>query len=510
MPKYIGAIDQGTTSTRFLIFDESGSLVTSHQLEFEQIYPRPGWIEHDPYDLLDSAIRCADEAVRKFGMMGHDIADLKAVGICNQRETTLIWDRKTGEPFYNAIVWGDTRTNNLVKELADKQRDFDVQEVCGLPIHNYFSAVKVKWLMDRVPKVMQAVEKKRAMFGTVDTWLIWNLTGGIQGGKHITDVTNASRTMFMNLKSRKWDQRLLDFFGVPSHMLPTIVSSAENYGNMQWGPLEGVPIMGCLGDQQAALVGQKCFQVGEAKNTYGTGAFLLMNVGEAPVLSKSGLLSTIAYQFGTDGPCSYALEGSISVAGAAVKWLRDNLELIKTSDEIDGLAAKVKSTGGVFFVTAFSGLFSPYWRDDARGTLVGLTQYTNKFHIARATLEAVCFSTRAIIEVMKKDGDVPLKMLKADGGMSNSDQCMQIQADVLGIPVIRPGMRDTTALGAAYAAGYAAGIWKSIDDIKKVDREDIFYPKWKEEERERKYKQWEDAVQRSLGWTDVYRPADHI
>lgn len=271
------------------------------------------------------------------------------------------------------------------------------------------------------------------------------------------------------------------FFSVPSHMLPTIVSSAENYGNMQWGPLEGVPIMGCLGDQQAALVGQKCFQAGEAKNTYGTGAFLLVNVGQSPVLSKSGLLSTVGYQFGQDGPCSYALEGSISVAGAAVKWLRDNLELIKTSDEIDGLASKVKSTGGVFFVTAFSGLFSPYWRDDARGTLVGLTQYTNKYHIARATLEAVCFSTRAILEATKKDGDVPLTMLKADGGMSNSDQCMQIQADVLGIPVIRPSMRDTTALGAAYAAGYAAGIWKSIDDIKKVDREDIFYPKWKEE-----------------------------
>jgi glycerol kinase len=309
------------------------------------------------------------------------------------------------------------------------------------------------------------------------------LTGGIQAGKHITDVTNASRTMFMNLKSREWDQRLLDFFGVPSHILPKIVSSSENYGNMAWGPLEGVPIMGCLGDQQAALVGQKCFEVGEAKNTYGTGAFLLMNVGEAPVLSKSGLLSTVGYQFGPDGPVSYALEGSISVAGAAVKWLRDNLELIKTSDDIDALAAKVKTTGGVFFVTAFSGLFSPYWRDDARGTLVGLTQYTTKCHLARATLEAVCFSTRAILEAMKADGDVPLKMLKADGGMSNSDQCMQIQADVLGIPVIRPGMRDTSALGAAYAAGFAAGIWKDLKDIKNgsVDREDVFNAKWDDE-----------------------------
>lgn len=306
------------------------------------------------------------------------------------------------------------------------------------------------------------------------------MTGGIQGGKHITDVTNASRTMFMNLRTRTWDQRLLDFFGVPKHMLPTIVSSAENYGNMQWGPLEGVPIMGCLGDQQAALVGQKCFQVGEAKNTYGTGAFLLMNVGDEPVISKNGLLSTVGYQFGPDSPVSYALEGSISVAGAAVKWLRDNMELIKTSDDIDTLASKVKSTGGVFFVTAFSGLFSPYWRDDARGTLVGLTQYTTKYHLARAALEAVCFSTRAIMEAMKADGDVPLKTLKADGGMSNSDQCMQIQADVLGIPVIRPGMRDTSARGAAFAAGYAAGIWPELDNIKNgpVDREDVFNPKW--------------------------------
>ena len=293
-------------------------------------------------------------------------------------------------------------------------------------------------------------------------------------------------------------------------MLPTIVSSAENYGNMHWGPLEGVPIMGCLGDQQAALVGQKCFEVGEGKNTYGTGAFLLMNVGESPVFSKSGLLSTVGYQFGKDGPCAYALEGSISVAGAAVKWLRDNMELIKHTDDINGLAAKVTNTGGVFFVTAFSGLFSPYWRDDARGTLVGLTQYTNKCHLARAALEAVCFSTRAILEAMKKDGDIPFKMLMADGGMSNSDQCMQIQADVLGIPVIRPSMRETTALGAAYAAGYAAGIWKNFDDIKKdsIGRQDVFNPKWNDEVRERKYAQWEEAVKRSLGWTDVYKTDD--
>ncbi|KAG0737979.1 hypothetical protein G6F62_009646 [Rhizopus arrhizus] len=512
MPKYIGAVDQGTTSTRFIIFDEKGKHVTSQQLEFEQMYPRPGWVEHDPYDLLDSVIRCADGAIRKFGLMGHDTSDLKAIGICNQRETTLVWDRKTGEPLYNAIVWSDTRTESLAKELREKQQDINVQEICGLPIHNYFSAVKLKWLIDRVPKVAQAVEKKRAMFGTVDTWLIWNLTGGIQGGKYITDVTNASRTMLMNLKTCQWDKRLLDFFNVPDHMLPVIVSSSENYGTIQWGPLEGIPLMGCLGDQQAALVGQKCFEVGQAKNTYGICASLLMNVGLEPLVSKNGLLSTVGYQFGPNGQVSYALEGSISVAGAAVKWLRDNVGIIQTFEDIDTLASKVKSTGGVFFVTAFSGLFSPYWRDDARGALVGLTQYTDKHHIARATLEAVCYSTRAILEAMNMDRSVSLKALKADGGMSNSDQCMQIQADVLGIPVSRPSMRDTSALGAAFAAGLASNIWKGIDDIKQntPEREDMFYPRWDDEERKRKCHQWQQAVQRSLGWTDVYTTGDHL
>ncbi|CEG63395.1 Putative Glycerol kinase [Rhizopus microsporus] len=512
MPKYIGAIDQGTTSTRFIIFDEKGKHITSQHHEFEQIYPRPGWVEHDPYDLLDSVIRCADGAIRKFGLMGYNMSDLKAVGICNQRETTLVWDRKTGEPLYNAIVWSDTRTDSLVKELLKKQQDLNVQELCGLPIHNYFSAVKLKWLIERVPKVKQAVEKRRAMFGTVDTWLIWNLTGGIQGGKYITDVTNASRTMFMNLKTCQWDPRLLDFFEIPDHMLPVIVSSSENYGTVQWGPLEGIPLMGCLGDQQAALVGQKCFEIGQAKNTYGTGAFLLMNVGNEPIVSKHGLLSTIAYQFGPNGQVSYALEGSISVAGAAIKWLRDNIGIIQSPDDIDTLAAKVKSTGGVFFVTAFSGLFAPYWRGDARGTLVGLTQYTNKYHLARATLEAVCFSTRAILEAMNIDRSVALKTLKADGGMSNSDQCMQIQADVLGIPVCRSALRDTSALGAAFAAGLAAGIWNTIDDIKLSlsEKEDVFYPQWDDEGRKRKCHQWQQAVQRSLGWTEVYTPEDHL
>ncbi|KAI9246603.1 hypothetical protein BY458DRAFT_536866 [Sporodiniella umbellata] len=483
MPKYIGAIDQGTTSTRFIIFDEKGKHVTSQQLEFDQIYPRPGWVEHDPYDLLDSVIRCADGAVRKFGMMGHDLSDLKAIGLCNQRETTLIWDRKTGEPLYNAIVWSDTRTDALVKELSKKQT-IPLQEICGLPLHNYFSAVKVRWLMERVPKVAKAIESGRAMFGTVDTWLIWTC---------------------------QWDPRLLQFFQVPETVLPKIVSSSENYGTIQWGPLEGIPLMGCLGDQQAALVGQRCFEVGQTKNTYGTGAFLLMNVGREPVISGNGLLSTVGYQFGKEPAC-YALEGSISVAGAAVKWLRDNMGIIQAPEDIDRLAATVQTTGGVFFVTAFSGLFAPYWRGDARGTLLGLTQYTNKHHVARATLEAVGFSTRAILETMNMERAISLKSLKADGGMSNSDQCMQIQADILGIPVTRPDMRDTSALGAAFAAGLAAGFWSSLDDIveKTSVVEDIFHPKWKDEERKTKCRQWQQAVQRSLGWTDVHAAEDRI
>ncbi|KAG0165756.1 Glycerol kinase [Apophysomyces sp. BC1015] len=507
MPSYIGAIDQGTSSARFLIFEDTGRLVTDYQVEFDQIYPRAGWIEQDPYDLLDSVIRCADEALRKFGMMGHDPCDIK--GITNQRETTLVWNRKTGEPLYNAISWGDTRTDKLAKHFA-QNKEIDIQHICGLPMHSYFSALKMVWLMDRVPAVKDAVEKDRAMFGTVDSWLIWNLTGGAEGGMHITDVTNASRTMLMNIKTRQWDPQLLKFFGIPEKVLPTIVSSSEHYGNVQWGPLEGMPIMGCLGDQQAALVGQKCFQVGEAKNTYGTGAFLLLNVGSEPVFSKNGLLTTVAYQLGRDGPVAYALEGSISVAGAAIKWLRDNMGIIDKAEDIDVLASQVRDTGGVMFITAFSGLFAPYWRDDARGTLVGLTQYTNKRHIARATLEAVCLSTRTILDAMKDDGDLPLKVLKADGGMSKSDVCMQIQADVLSVPVVRPAMRETTGLGAAFAAGLAAGVWKDLDDLAKVhtENDDIFKSKLDEHDQAQKMKMWDAAIERSYGWTDIYNHSD--
>ncbi|KAI8149019.1 glycerol kinase [Fennellomyces sp. T-0311] len=500
--RYIGAIDQGTTSSRFLIFDDQGNLITWHQLEFEQYYPRPGWIEHDPRELLNVVNECAAEALRKFGMMGYDTDDIKAIGITNQRETTLIWDRETGEPLYNAIVWGDTRTNRVVKVL--KAKEFDAQSICGLPIHNYFSAVKLYWLQHKVKKVKEAIDSKRALFGTVDTWLIWNLTGGV----HVTDATNASRTMLMNLKTREWDKELMDFFEVPEHILPKIVSSSEHYGDVKEGPLKGMPLMGCLGDQQAAFVGQKCFSEGEAKNTYGTGAFLLLNVGDEPVFSKNGLVSTVGYQFGSH--VAYALEGSISVAGAAVRWLKDNFGIIKEAGDVDALAGKVEDTGGVMFVTAFSGLFAPYWRDDARGTLVGLTQYTNKCHIARATLEAVCYSTRAILDAMKEDGNVDLKILKVDGGMSSSDVCMQTQSNVLGIPVERPAMRETTALGAAFAAGWAAGIWKDVEELRglKVDDATVFETQWDEKEREGNFTIWEEAVQRSMGWTDVLRDDD--
>ncbi|KAI9300200.1 hypothetical protein BJ944DRAFT_244422, partial [Cunninghamella echinulata] len=473
------------------------------------------WIEHDPYDLLDTVIRCADEAFRKFGMMGRTMSHVKAIGITNQRETTIVWDRKTGEPLYNAIVWGDTRTSKIVEKLKQKKKemDFDIESICGLPIYDYFSAVKLLWLIKHVKKVKEAVENKRALFGTVDSWLIWNLTGGIQGGLHVTDVTNASRTMFMNLETCEWDSRLLDFFGIPDHVLPKIVSSSEIYGKAKWGPLEGIPIAGCLGDQQAAFVGQQCFQEGEAKNTYGTGAFMVLNVGHQPVLSKNGLLSTVGYKFGSQ-PTVYALEGSISVAGSAVNWLKNNLGIISTPDEINELASKVEDTGGIVFVPAFSGLFAPYWRDDARGTLVGITQYTNKCHIARAVLEAVCFSTQAILKAMKEDSHVELKVLKADGGMSNSDLCMQIQTDLLGIPVERPKMRETTALGVAFAAGCAVGVWEGLEQLchlKAIDF-DTFETKIDQEDREYRLKLWDLALERSYGWQTALnsiRPSDH-
>lgn len=504
MPSFVGSIDQGTTSSRFLIFDSTGNLVTFHQAEFAQHYPQPGWFEHNPYDLINTVTQCIQVAVEKFELLGHSVTDIKSVGITNQRETTLVWDKRSGKPLYNAIVWADTRTQATVHNL-NKSSSISTQALCGLPVTTYFSAVKFRWMLDNVPTIKEHHDNGTAMFGTVDSWLIYNFTGGVQGGIHVTDVTNASRTMFMNINTLKWDDELLKFFGVNRSILPKIVSSSEIYGHIHDGPLKGIPIAGCLGDQQAAVVGQKCFSIGDAKNTYGTGCFMLFNTGTTPVISKNGLLTTVAYQFGSGSDPVYALEGSIAVSGAAVKWIRDNLGIIKDADESGQLAATVKDTGGVYFVTAFSGLFAPYWRDDARGCIVGLTQFTNKAHIARATLEASCFQTRAILDAMNKDSGKPLKSLKVDGGMTNSDICMQIQADLLGIEVDRPLMRETTALGAAIAAGFAVGVWKDYSELNDINTEDrtIFYPRISAEEREKRFAEWQRAVERSYGWVEV-------
>ncbi|KAG9294803.1 hypothetical protein G9A89_008495 [Geosiphon pyriformis] len=503
MSSFIGAIDQGTTSSRFLVFDDKGGLVTYHQAEYPQYYPHPGWVEHNPVEIFDSVLLCIKATIQKFEQAGHKINDIKAIGITNQRETTVVWDRITGKPLYNAIVWSDTRTHDLVHRL-NKTTSFGakaLKEKCGLPITTYFSALKLKWMLENVAVVKEAHDKETLLFGTIDSWLIWNLTGGNKGGIHITDVTNASRTMFMDIRSLKWSDELLEFFEVKPSVLPRIVSSSEIYGDITIGSLQGISIAGVLGDQQAALVGQKCFKPGEAKNTYGTGCFMLFNTGSDPIISQSGLLTTVGYKFGNEETV-YALEGSIAVAGSAVKWVRDNLGLISETNEINQLAAQVEDTGGVYFVTAFSGLFAPYWRDDARGCIVGITQYTNKNHIARAILEAACFQTRDILDAMNKDSDAPLTSLKADGGLSNSDLCMQIQADILGIPVIRPAMREATALGAAIAAGYAVGVWKSLSELEEVNAHDYqqFLPQTSQEDREARLKQWLKAIERSLNW----------
>ncbi|KAF7728648.1 Glycerol kinase [Apophysomyces ossiformis] len=504
MPKFIGSIDQGTTSTRFVIFDEQGSIVTFHQIEFKQHYPEPGWVEHDPYELLDSVNVCIEHAIQKLSILGYEPSDIQCIGITNQRETTIVWDSTTGKPLYPAIVWSDVRTGDIVKSLSEKssQGVDALRSICGLPLTTYFSAVKLRWMLDNVPAVTEALEQDRLQFGTVDTWLIYNLTGGLENGVVLTDVTNASRTMLMDIHTLAWSDEAKSFFGFKGVKLPRIVSSSQVYGKMAEGSLKGIPIAGCLGDQQAALVGQKCFDVGDAKNTYGTGCFMLFNIGSQPVLSKNGLLTTVAYQFGDSAP-QYALEGSIAVAGSSIGWLRENMGIISSTHEINKLAAKVENSGGVYFVTAFSGLFAPYWCTDARGTICGLTQYTKREHLARATLEAVCYQTRAILDAMNADSGKPLRSLKVDGGMSNSDLCMQIQADILGIPVDRPQMRETTALGSAIAAGFAVGIWKDFKELEKVNTEGrtLYESKTTDEERKKMYAGWQEAVKRSMNWT---------
>nr|WP_308103803.1 glycerol kinase GlpK [Actinocorallia sp. API 0066] len=490
---YVAAIDQGTTSSRCMVFDETGAVVSDARREFRQIFPRPGWVEHDAAEIWTTVQTCVAEALERAGLTA---ADLAAVGITNQRETTVVWDAATGEPVHNAIVWQDTRTDRLCRELAGEDGPDRFAATCGLPLATYFSGPKLLWLLREVPGLRERAERGEVLFGTIDSWVVWNLTG-----RHVTDVTNASRTMLMDLKTLDWDPSTLEAFGIPPEVLPEIRSSSEVYGTAR-GVLEGVPVASALGDQQAALFGQCCFQPGDAKNTYGTGSFLLLNTGEEPVRSRHGLLTTVGYRIG-DTPAVYALEGSVAITGALVQWLRDNLGVISSAAEIEELAATVPDNGGCYFVPAFSGLFAPYWRADARGAIVGLTRYVHKGHLARAVLEATAWQTREIVDAMDADSGYTITELKTDGGMVVNDLLMQIQADVLGVPVVRPGVNETTALGAAYAAGLAVGVWTGQHELVahwKADKR--WTPVLPEEEREREYAQWRKAVTRTFDWAE--------
>lgn len=501
---YVGAIDQGTTSTRFMIFDHAGNEVGRHQLEHQQVMPQAGWVEHDPVEIWDRTSSVVQTALRKTGLTANDLA---AIGITNQRETTVLWDRYTGRPVYNAIVWQDTRTDAIAAALDAGPGGDLIRHRAGIPPATYFSAGKAKWILDNVEGVRAAAELGHVLFGTVDTWIIWNLTGGPDGGVHVTDVTNASRTMLMDLETLQWDDELLALFGLPHAMLPQIRPSSptDPYGQTTVsGPFAGeVPIAAALGDQQAAMVGQVCLNAGEAKNTYGTGNFLLLNTGEQIVRSQNGLLTTVCYQFG-NRPAVYALEGSIAVTGSAVQWLRDQLGIISGAAQSESLAREVPDNGGVYFVPAFSGLFAPYWRSDARGAIVGLSRFNNNGHIARATLEAICYQSRDVADAMTKDSGVRLEVLKVDGGVTANELCMQTQADVLGIDVSRPVVAETTALGAAYAAGLAVGYWSTTDELAAQWQESKRWsPQWSAEHREAGYAKWKDAVSRTLGWVQV-------
>lgn len=499
MSRYVGAIDQGTTSTRFIVFDRAGAVVSVAQKEHAQIYPQPGWVEHDALEIWRNTQEVIGAALAREGVHAKDLA---AVGITNQRETTVVWDRRNGEPLYNALVWQDTRVDKLVASFARDGGQDRFRAATGLPLATYFSALKLKWLLDSVPGARALASSGEALFGTVDSWLLWNLTGGAHGGVHLTDVTNASRTQLMQLATLDWDEELLDAFDIPRAVLPRIASSSEIYGAASIASLKDVPIAGILGDQQAALVGQTCFEPGEAKNTYGTGCFLLMNTGQRPVASTAGLLTTVAYQLGAE-PAHFALEGSIAIAGALVQWLRDNLGLLAKSSDIEALARTVENNGDVYFVPAFSGLFAPYWREDARGVIVGLTRYATRGHIARAALEATAYQTRDVLDAMEKDSRTAIKELRVDGGMVANELLMQFQADMLGVPVVRPLIAETTALGAAYAAGLAVGYWADRAELKAnwgVAKR--WSPAMAQGERKRLYRTWQRAVQRSFGWTD--------
>jgi glycerol kinase len=496
---YIGAIDQGTTSTRFMVFDPSGRIVSVAQKEHEQIYPQPGWVEHD----ADEIWRRTQEVIALgLTQRGLHAKDLAAIGITNQRETTVVWDRRTGLPVHNALVWQDTRVADAVAELARDGGPDRFRAKTGLPLTTYFSGLKIRWILDNVAGFRRRAESGEVLFGNIDAFLLWNLTGGPQGGLHITDCTNASRTQLMNLATLDWDPELLDAFRIPKAMLPRIASSSEVYGECALDSLRHVPVAGILGDQQAALVGQTCFKPGEAKNTYGTGCFLLMNTGTQPVASKHGMLTTVGYKLGGEAAV-YALEGSVAITGALVQWIRDNFGLIEKSQDIETLARTVKDNGGIYFVPAFSGLYAPYWKDNARGVIAGLTRYTNKGHLARAVLEATAFQTREVVEAMEKDSGIPLEVLRTDGGMVQNDLLMQFQADILDRQVVRPAVQETTALGAAYAAGLATGFFKDCDDLRgrwSVDQ--TWKPQMEAARRQELYGYWKKAVTRSFDWLD--------
>lgn len=497
MSVYLGAIDQGTTSTRFIVFDRTGRIVSVAQKEHEQIYPKPGWVEHDPEEIWRRTKEVISDAMEQRGFRPKDLA---AIGITNQRETTVLWNRKSGAAVYNAIVWQDTRVEDYVEEFTGDGGQDRFRQLTGLPLATYFSGLKIRWILNKVKGARELAEAGDLLFGNIDSYMVWKLTGGTNGGIHVTDVTNASRTQLMDLRTLNWDEGQLKLFGIPKAVLPRIVSSSEVYGLAKISAVEGVPVAGILGDQQAALVGQTCFDTGQAKNTYGTGCFLLMNTGANPVLSKYGLITTVAFKLGQKPP-QYALEGSIAITGALVQWMRDNLGLIEKSSDIETLARTVKDNGGVYFVPAFSGLYAPYWKTTARGVIAGLTRYANKGHLARAVLEATAYQTREVVEAMEMDSKVNLDALRVDGGMVDDDLLMQFQSDILNRNVVRPLIKETTALGSAYAAGLAVGYYKNLEELRVnwgVDHT------WKSQmdngTREQLYKDWKKAVTRSFDW----------
>jgi glycerol kinase len=497
--RYIGAIDQGTTSTRFILFDDRGQIVSIAQKEHEQIYPRPGWVEHNPEEIWQRTVEVIGQALQQAGISGPELA---AIGITNQRETTVVWNRKTGKAVHNAIVWQDTRTSEYVSEFSKEGGQDRFRAQTGLPLATYFSALKLRWILDQVSGAKELAESGDLLFGNIDSFLIWNLTGGAQSGIHLTDVTNASRTQLMNLQSLDWDEQILNALGIPRCMLPCVRSSSEIYGSAKAAGIDGVPIAGDLGDQQAALVGQTCFKPGQAKNTYGTGCFLLLNTGLHAVQSRHGLVTTVAYRLGNQ-PAHYALEGSVAITGALVQWLRDNLGLIRTSAEVETLAKTVDDNGGVYFVPAFSGLFAPYWKANARGVITGLTRYAAKGHLARAVLEATAFQTREMVEAMEKDSGITLDALRTDGGMVENELLMQFQADILNKPVVRPSIKETTALGAAYAAGLGIGLFKNADELcSNWSINKTWTPEMEDRKRDSMYQSWKKAVSRTFDWVD--------